>query len=155
MSPSIDVRADPGVAKVTLHGVPDVPGIAAEVFMSLGESGHNVDLVVSLGSGPGFADISFAVQESELARVLESVRRIATAVGAREVSHRQDLALVCIVGDGLARLPGVAGKMFRTLSRVGINLDVISTSVSSVTCLVPRERSDDAVAILQREFGAA
>ena len=70
----IDILTKRDMAKVTLHGVPDVPGVAGKVFGSLGEAGHNVELVISSGGEGNTQDISFAVREDELGGVLESVK---------------------------------------------------------------------------------
>jgi len=151
----IEIRAQTDVAKITLHGVPDEPGIAGEVFSCLGQAGHTVELVVSAGAGKGRADISLVVRESELETVLASLGKIRHKVGARDVAHDRGVALVSAVGSGLAGTPGVAGRMFRTLSAVGINIDLISTSIASVTCVIPRGAAEKGMEALRREFGLA
>lgn len=152
-SDRIDILTKLGMAKVTLHGVPDVPGVAGKVFGSLGEAGHNVELVISSGGEGNTQDISFAIHEDELSGVLESVKSIGRDVGAKDVTHNRDVALVSILGPGLARTPGVAGRMFRALSEVGVNIDLISTSITSVTCLISRGSVEKAEATLEETFG--
>ena len=93
------------------------------------------------------------MHEEELAGVLESVKTIGRDVGAKDVTHNRDVALVSILGPGLARTPGVAGRMFRALSNEGINIDLISTSITSVTCLISRNMAEKAATTLEGAFG--
>jgi aspartate kinase len=143
------------VTKITLEGVPDRPGIAAEIFGRLGSRGFNIELVVSTGGSGGRADISLAVsrgQEEAVVRALEAVR---AEVGARALHKNSTVALVSIVGQHLSTEPGIAGRMFQALSRHGINIEVISTSMSSVTCLIDEESTDAAMSALREEFGVS
>lgn len=143
------------ITKITLEGVPDRPGIAAEVFGSLGNQGFNVELVVSTGGSGGRADISLAVsraQQEEILRALEAVR---SEIGARAVHAASNVSLVSIVGQHLSTEPGIAARMFRALSGKGINIEVISTSMSSVTCLIDEAGTDIALQALREEFGLA
>jgi aspartate kinase len=140
------------VTKITLEGVPDRPGIAAEIFGALGQQGINVELVVSTGGAHGTADISLAVsrgQEKQVSDAMESVRR---EVGGRGFHRNSKVALVSLVGHGLATEPGIAGRMFGALSRAGVNIEVISTSLSSVTCMIDEQMCEAALTALQQEF---
>lgn len=144
--------ANRDVTKITLEGVPDRPGIAAEVFGVLGSQGFNVELVVSTGGSGGRADISLAVSRTDqesVGRALESLRE---EIGARSMSMNANVALVSIVGQHLSTEPGIAGRMFRALSSHGINIEVISTSMSSVTCMIDEGRTEEALIALRGEF---
>jgi aspartate kinase len=144
--------ANRNITKLTFEGVPDRPGIAAEIFGALGRQGINVELVISSGSSRGKADISLAVarnQEEELRTELEKLGR---EVGARGLQRSARVCLVSLLGHGLQTEPGIAGRMFGALSRAGINIEAISTSMSSVTCLIEEQHCDIALAALQREF---
>ncbi len=148
----IHIASNANVAKVTLHGVPDKPGIAAEIFGRLGKEGFNIELVVSGISYKGKEDISFAVAENELGAIETLMEKIKTEIGADRISSSVNIALVSIAGHQLAQTPGVAGKMFNALSRAGINIDTISTSMSSVTCVIARDKAKEAVEALRQEF---
>ncbi len=141
------------ITKITLEGVPDRPGMAAEIFGSLGQLGFNVELVVSTGGAHGTADISLAISRSaehEALKALDSLRR---EIGARSLHRNSKVALVSLVGHSLSTEPGIAGRMFGTLSRAGINIEVISTSLSSVTCMIAERHTEAALEALREEFG--
>jgi aspartate kinase len=143
------------VAKITLEGVPDRPGIAAEIFGTLGMQGFNVELVVATGGAGGRADISFAVSRSDEERVMRALEEIREEVGARDLQVNSHVALVSIVGQHLSTEPGIAGRMFRALSHQGINIEAISTSMSSVTCMIEEGRTEEAMVALRAEFAAS
>jgi aspartate kinase len=140
------------VAKVTLLGVPDRPGIAAAVFGPLGEAHVNVDIIVQNVSHSGHTDLSFTLAESELARARPVLERIAAAVGAAGVDADRDIAKVTVVGTGILGSPGVFGRIFETLATEEINIRMISTGEIRVTCIIDRDRVEDAVRALHRAF---
>jgi aspartate kinase len=144
--------ADREITKLTLEGVPDRPGIAAEVFGSLGSQGFNIELVVSTGGSGGRADISLAVSRNDQEAAVRALDAIREEIGARSLAVNPKVALVSIVGQHLSTEPGIAGRMFRALSTHGINIEVISTSMSSVTCMIEESRTDEALAALRGEF---
>ncbi len=146
----VDLNA--GVSRVLLRGVPDRPGIAAEIFGALGAKGFNVELVVTTGGTRGTADICLAVSQQQREQVVESLLKGQDQMTAAEIVADNDVALVSIVGSNLAKIPGVAGRMFKALSSRGINIEVISTSLGSVTCMISRDRAVEAVAALEGEF---
>jgi len=150
----VHIASNANVAKITLHSVPDKPGIAAEIFGRLGKEGFNVELVVSGISYKGKMDVSFAVAENELGAIEVLLDKIKNEIGAERISSSSTIALVSIAGHQLSQTPGVAGKMFNALSQSGINIDTISTSMSSVTCVVAREKAKEAVEALRKEFQA-
>ena len=149
---ALRVVANKQVSKLVLRGVPDTPGIAAEIFGTLGGRGFNVELVVSTGGARGTADICLAVSEVEQDEVRVAMEKVREEVMGTDVVVDSDVALVSVVGPNLAKVPGVAGRMFKSLSGKGINIEIISTSLSSVTCLIPREKTEEAVAALEGEF---
>ena len=150
---NLQAVANHDVTKITLEGVPDRPGIAAEIFGTLGNRGFNVELVVSTGGTVGRADISFAVARHEEVQILRALETIREEVGARALHADSNVALVSIVGQHLSTEPGIAGRMFSALSGRGINIEIISTSMSSVTCLIEETMADQAIEALKKEFG--
>ena len=152
--PGLTIRAETGTVKVTLASVPDKPGIAAELFGRLGADGFNIELMVSTGGGQGRADISFVIKSGELDAVLNVMERMVDELGAKSVSHQSGISLVGVIGHDLNKRPGIAGRMFRSLSRRGINIDMISTSLTSVTCAVDERMINEARTALEEEFSA-
>jgi aspartate kinase len=140
------------VAKVTLLGVPDRPGIAAAVFGPLGESHINVDIVVQNVSHSGHTDLSFTLAESDLPRARPVLDRIAADVGADGYDADRDIAKVTVVGSGILGSPGVFARIFETLAQESINIRMISTGEIRVTCIIDRERVEGAVRALHRAF---
>jgi aspartate kinase len=140
------------VAKITVLGVPDRPGVAAAVFEPLGASGISVDVIVQNVSTEGHTDLTFTVSEPELAQALSLVEPIAREVQARGTSHSLGLAKVSVVGTGMLGTPGVAARMFRTLAEAAINIEMISTSEIRITCIVEREDAERAVRALHSAF---
>jgi aspartate kinase len=140
-------------AKITLHKIPDRPGIAASIFGPLAEGGVNVDMIVQNVSEDGKkTDLTFTVSRSELARALAAIETHAAAIGYRDVSHAADVAKVSIIGIGMRAHPGVAQMMFRTLSDKGINIQVISTSEIKVSVLIAEEYVELAVRALHSAY---
>ncbi|MFN8547056.1 MAG: ACT domain-containing protein [Candidatus Eisenbacteria bacterium] len=143
---------DRDVMRVTLVGVPDNPGVAAEVFSALGDLGVNVDLVVAQRRADGRADISVAVQESQRVHVVAALKEIAPRVGAHDTIYDMDVAIVGVAGPG-SQQPGTAGRVFKAVSKQGLNIELISTSLSSVLCMIDRSWVEEASMGLREEFG--
>ena len=140
-------------AKITLHKIPDRPGIAASIFGPLADAGVNVDMIVQNVSEDGKkTDLTFTVSRSELARALAAIEKHATEIGYRDVTHAADVAKVSIIGIGMRAHPGVAQMMFRTLADKGINIQVISTSEIKVSVLIAEEYVELAVRALHSAY---
>ncbi len=149
---TLRVEVTKDVSRVLIRGVADKPGIAAEIFTALGARGYNVEMVVTTGGTRGTADICLAVARPQQEAVRAALSEGGSGILAADVAADSDVALVSIVGTGLAKVPGVAGRTFKALSSRGINIEAISTSLVSVTCMIARERADEAVAALEGEF---
>jgi len=140
-------------AKITLHKIPDRPGIAAAIFGPLADAGVNVDMIVQNVSEDGKkTDLTFTVSRSELARALASIEKAAPQIGYRELTRDANVAKVSIIGIGMRAHPGVAQTMFRTLSEKGINIQVISTSEIKVSVLIAEEYVELAVRALHSAY---
>lgn len=140
------------IAKVTLHNVTDRQGVAAEIFSALGEHGLNVELISTSSAGRGRADISFAVLEVDLSEVVKLLDTIKGNFGAHDVAVDRDRALITIYGSKLATTPGVAGKIFKVLSENGINIDMISASLTVLSLVVDESKIKSAVEAIEKEF---
>lgn len=149
---SLSIVTDSNICKFTLHDLPDRPGIAAEMFGRLGEAGINVVMLAAAGAELGRTDISVTVANSDAAKaaaVLETAKRELDAQG---LSQKNDVAAISLNAEGLSHEPGVAGRMFRTLSAEGINIDMISAANASVTCLIDARFLSAATRALEKEF---
>ncbi len=146
------IAHDLNVAKLTIRGVPDKPGIAAAIFEPLAEAHVSVDTIVQNASEENLTDLTFTISRSDLRRALPVVEQIARKVGAREVVSDDKLGKVSIVGTGMQSGPGYASLMFRTLFEQGINIEMISTSEIRITCIVHEDRVNDAVQALHKAF---
>ena len=146
------VACDTNVAKVTVLGVPDRPGIAAAFFEPLAQAGVSVDTIVQNTSVENLTDLSFTVTRTDVAKTLPLVRPVAEAIGARGVTHDEALAKVSVVGTGMQNSPGYASRMFRALSDAGVNIEMITTSEIRITCIVSGGQAADAVRALHRAF---
>lgn len=140
-----------GIAKVTVRGIPDQPGIAANLFEPLSEAGISVDTIVQNASVERLTDLTFTVSDSDLDRAVEIVRANST-IAAREVIADHNVGAVSVVGTGMSSSPGYAARMFRTLFEHGINIELIATSEIRITCIVEETRLHDAVRALHDAF---
>jgi aspartate kinase len=143
---------DTDVARITLRGVPDQPGIAARLFDPLADAGISVDTIVQNASVERLTDVTFTVTKASLERAMEIVRPVAAEIGAPEVLADTHLAKVSIVGAGMQSGPGYASRMFRTLYEAGINIELITTSEIRITCLIDEARAPAAVRALHKAF---
>ncbi|HQZ35732.1 MAG TPA: aspartate kinase [Ilumatobacteraceae bacterium] len=138
------VVTDVSEAKVTVVAVPDRPGISAALFEPLAAANVNVDMIVQNTSHDGTTDISFTMPKADFATAEAIVARVATEIGAAGVEHDANIAKLSLVGAGMKTSPGIAAKMFRTLSDESVNIQMISTStirISVVTTAVDLERA--------------
>ncbi|TAN62847.1 aspartate kinase [bacterium] len=140
-------------SKITICNVPDRPGIAAKIFNQLAEGGINVDMIVQNVSHTRQTDISFTVPKPDAARAVKLTRKGAREIGELEVLQDDDISRVSIVGVGMKTHSGVAAKMFETLAKEKINIEMISTSEISISCIIKKKFSETAVRALHAQFG--
>lgn len=149
------IAHDTDVAKISLAGVPDRPGIAHAIFAPLAEAGVNVDVIVQTASFEGVTDLSFTVARGDLERAVKLVEPVAEQIRATKLASASDLAKVSIVGTGMQSTPGYAARMFGILAEAGINIDMITTSDIRITCVVARADVERAVRALHAGFELA
>ncbi|MBX3314279.1 MAG: aspartate kinase [Actinobacteria bacterium] len=147
------VVGDDSEAKITITGVPDRPGVAAQVFRQLADRGVNVDMIVQNVSEQGRTDISFTLPADGLDETEAATRELALEVGADEVTADGSIAKVSLVGAGMKSNPGVAATVFETLAANDINIEMISTSAIRISVVVAGDECDRAVAVLHTAFG--
>ncbi len=146
------IAHDLDVAKITVVGVPDRPGIAAAIFEPLAKANISVDTIVQNASIHNITDLTFTVARSELTRAMKVVKPIAKAIGARECVSDAKLGKISIIGTGMQNTPGYAARMFKVLSERGINIQLITTSEIRITCIIAESRVRDAVRALHKAF---
>ncbi len=146
------LATDRHVAKVTLVGVPDRPGVARAVFAPLAEAGINVDMIVQNVGHAGTTDLSFTIPSVDLARASRLLDEVRRELGAAEVTTDRAVAKVSIVGAGIQNAPGYAARMFGTLADAGINIEMISTSEIRITCIIAETDLEAAAQALHRAF---
>jgi aspartate kinase len=139
------------LSKVTIAGLNDRPGIAADIFTLLGDAGLNVELVSTSHEAAGTACLSFVIRKDELTRALGLLEQRQEYTGGR-ISTDEDIGIVTVSGGEVAHTPGAAGRMFRLLSEAGINIGMISTSLTTVSCAIPRADCRRAKQVLESGF---
>lgn len=139
-------------AKITVHGVPDRPGIAAAMFEPLAAEGVSVDMIVQNVSTKGTTDVSCTVPRAAAETAQKVLAGIASEIGAEGVDVDENIAKVSIVGAGMKEEPGIAAKMFRILAAHDINIEMISTSAIRISCVVRADQVDTAVRALHDGF---
>jgi aspartate kinase len=144
---------DASESKITILGVPDRPGVSADIFEALATANVNVDMIVQNTSTAGTTDISFTVPKADVATAEPIVARIAKHIQAGGVTHDDDIAKVSLVGAGMKTSPGVAAKMFRVLADNNVNIEMISTSTIRVSVVVRANMMQRAVQALHTAFG--
>ncbi len=146
------IAHDLDVAKITIVGVPDRPGIAAALFEPLAQANVSVDTIVQNAGIDNITDLTFTVAKSQLAQAMSVITPIAQSIGARECVSDAKLGKVSIIGTGMQNTPGYAAGMFAALSEAGINIQLISTSEIRITCIIAEDRVKDAVRTLHKKF---
>jgi aspartate kinase len=143
---------DRNVAKVTLVGVPDRPGIARAIFTPLAEDGIVVDMIVQNVGHGGRTDMSFTIPRVDLGRAKRVLEPVVGDLGFEEITTDSTIAKVSIVGAGLHNAPGYAAAMFGALADAGINIELISTSEVRITCTIAEDDLDAALRALHAAF---
>ena len=146
------IAHDDSEAKVTIHGVPDKPGVAASIFEPLAVAGVNVDMIVQNVSMEGVTDISFTVPKAQMDTARTVAETALVDVGALGLDFDANIAKVSLVGAGMKSESGVAATMFRVLSEHGINIEMISTSMIRISCVVSGDDVAEAVRSLHATF---
>jgi aspartate kinase len=141
-----------GIAKVTVRGLADQPGIAAGLFEPLAAAHVVVDTIVQNASVDKLTDVTFTVKADDLPKAVQHVHPAAQAIGAANVVTDDQVGKVSIVGTGVANTPGYASRMFRSLMDAGINIQLITTSEIRITCIIAAEDVPRAVRALHAAF---
>ncbi|MCG3199568.1 MAG: aspartate kinase [Candidatus Omnitrophica bacterium] len=146
------ICSDKTEARISVYGIPDQPGIAAQVFEQLASQGLSVDMIVQGKGEDGLANMSFTVTKSDLNDAVKATEVVAKKLKARQVSVDEKIAKVSIVGVGMKSHGGVAAKMFRALADKGINIYMISTSEIRISVVIDEDYTELAVRTLAKDF---
>ncbi|MBQ8133190.1 MAG: aspartate kinase [Clostridia bacterium] len=146
------VAKDTEVARISVVGVPDEPGLAFKMFSRLSAKKINVDIILQSIGRDGTKDISFTVAKSNAKEAAEVMEEYVNAVGGKSVSVDENVAKISIVGAGMESHSGVATKMFEALYDAQINIRMISTSEIKVSVLIDEDNADAAVKAIHSKF---
>ena len=146
------VAKDESVARISVVGVPDRPGLAFRIFSKLASKHINVDIILQSIGRNGTKDISFTVNLNNLKDTIALLEPYISQIGANTVVYDDSVAKVSIVGAGLESHPGMAAKMFEALYEANINIHMISTSEIKISVLINRSDADRAVSVIHEKF---
>ncbi len=155
MLEKVNVRAvthEVNVGKIVIKSVPDVPGIAAKLFKALAKDEIIIDMIIQSAEHDGVNDIAFTVAQENLSKALNIVKMVAKEVHASEVTSDQKVAKVSVIGAGITSDPQIAARIFESLANNNINIEMISTSGTRISCLINKKQIETAVKALHKEF---
>lgn len=140
-------------AKVTVLGVPDVPGVASRILVPISDANIEVDMIVQNMSADGSTDFTFTVHRNDYKKALSILKALAEELNARGVNGTDDICKVSLVGVGMRSHAGVASKMFKTLADESINILAITTSEIKISVVIEEKYLELAVRALHTAFG--
>ena len=149
------VAHDRSQAKITVVGVPDVPGSAAKVFGLINEAKVNLDMIVQNvpTDRPNVTDISFTLDQAQGDAALKALKAAQAELGFQEVIYNESVGKLSLVGAGMKTSPGVSFTFFDALSSAGVNIDMISTSEIRISVITELSKLDEAVRAVHTAFG--
>jgi aspartate kinase len=148
------VAGDLNEAKITVVGVPDVPGKAADIFTIVAKTGANIDMIVQNVSGAtGLTDISFTLPKAEGEKVMTALRAEQDATGFESLQYDDQIGKLAVVGAGMRTSAGVSAQLFRCLSDNGINIEMISTSEIRISVVTRADELQHALQVVHSAFG--
>lgn len=139
-------------AKLTVHGVPDRPGIAYQILGPVAEANIDIDMIIQNVGHDGMTDFSFTVGRGDYDRATAILDQVQSRVGAREIAGDKTIAKVSVVGVGMRSHVGIASKMFRILAEESINIKMISTSEIKISVVIDEKYLELAVRVLHKAF---
>nr|WP_187698330.1 aspartate kinase [Rathayibacter agropyri] len=149
------VAADLNEAKITVVGVPDIPGKAAQIFTIVAKTGSNIDMIVQnvSAAATGRTDISFTLPKADGQTVLMALNAEKDEVGFESLQYDDQIAKLALVGAGMRTNAGVSAKLFRSLYEAGINIEMISTSEIRISVVTRADTVNDALRVVHTAFG--
>jgi aspartate kinase len=149
------VAADLSEAKITVVGVPDIPGKAAQIFTIVAKTNANIDMIVQNVStaSTGRTDISFTLPKSDAATVITALTAEQAEAGFDSLQHDDQIGKLAVVGAGMRTSAGVTAKLFTALFDAGINIEMISTSEIRISVVTRADTVNEAMRVVHRAFG--
>jgi aspartate kinase len=148
------VAADLSEAKITVVGVPDIPGKAAQIFTIVAKTNANIDMIVqNVSSASGLTDISFTLPKSDAATVITALTAEQPDVGFDSLQHDDQIGKLAVVGAGMRTNAGVTAKLFTALFDAGINIEMISTSEIRISVVTRADTVNEAMRVVHKAFG--
>ena len=139
-------------AKLTIRGVPDIPGVAAKILSPISDAGIEVDVIVQNIGADKTTDFTFTVNEDDTKQAEEILKKTSTTLGGGLIDVDDDIAKISIVGRGMRAHAGVASKMFQALAKSEINISMITTSEIKISVVIKKSEMSKAVAALHDAF---
>jgi aspartate kinase len=147
------IAYEKNVARISVRGAEDRPGVLAGIFTALAEANIDVDMIVQSAVKGDSADFSFTITMSDLDKALDVLKGLRSSIRYDEVDYETGLVKVSIVGAGMVSNPGVAAKMFDVIYRQGVNIKLVSTSEIKVSCIVEPDKLTEIILALHTAFG--
>ena len=139
-------------AKLTIRGVPDIPGVAAKILSPISDAGIEVDVIVQNIGADNTTDFTFTVNEDDTKQAEEILKKTSTTLGGGLIDVDDDIAKISVVGRGMRAHAGVASKMFQALAKSEINISMITTSEIKISVVIKKSEMTKAVAALHDAF---
>mgnify|MGYP001347474483 CR=1 FL=1 len=146
------IAKDEDVARISIIGVPDRPGLAFKIFSKLSAKNLNIDIILQSVGRNGTKDISFTTNQANLKETIDILNPYVELIGATSVVYDENVAKVSIVGAGMETHPGTAAQMFEALYEANINIQMIATSEIKISVLLDRNDADKAVTAVHNKF---
>ena len=140
------------LAKIGVMSAPDRCGLACEVLRAIGQEGINVEFIVQCIDLANKSHIVMCVSDDDLDEAVVALESLKSVVEAEEITYQRNVALISVFGPDFRERPAIAAAVFDSMSSAGINILAISTSISTVSCLVDGPRVDDAIVALREHF---
>ena len=146
------VTSNKDQAKISLIGIEDKPGVAAEIFNIVAEQNINIDMIIQNVGRDGTTDLSFTVPEKDLSKTVKVIQELNDQIKIATIETDSDISKVSVVGIGMVSHVGVASKMFSALAEQNINIQMISTSEIKISCVIDQTQTDKAVEVIHDSF---
>jgi len=148
------IMASTGLAMVSILSVPDRPDVAGTILHAMGKNNVNIEFVVLSSDVEGNGNMTFCIDQKNLEAAIGVLEGIKPLIEARGISYHPNVAMISVFGPHFRERPMISGLMFNALGTSGINVLAISTSISSCSCLIQADQTEDALRALHQTFEA-
>lgn len=147
-----EVSALTDLAKIIIHSVPDIPGSASKIFSILGEAGFNIETITQISTSKNYCDVAFTIRETEVEKVIEYLKSNLRDLRSSDITIDRNVSLITLFGQKIASTPGIAAKVFSLVSSIGVNIENITASLTVLSFIVPKTKTDAVLSVLKKEF---